>query len=393
MVSLFMLISLMMNAQTINFSFPSEVGKTYNLIVPNGLQSDTIARGTVNAMGGGRILMPEKYKGIPAIGLLKVGDKLDVNVILDGKDVSIILQPDGGVTFRDSVENELLNNQRPDVLSAENKETYAQFYVNVLMALRNVMQLQSSAGRANLFDKTNARLNLIKVIDVDKLYYSQLWYFAIDGLLKLSIGQEGFAADMIKLLDKTKTDAVYIALLEDLIMLTSQYGMEDAFDQIVMHAKERGRIKYPQGRVYDAFTMMKVRKGNKAPDVKGLNPSQKPYTYNLVFFYQPSCDHCHEQLMLLNDKISFFEKEKVRIISLSAALDKDQFEKERPLLKWEDQLCDYKGFAGDNFINFGVVATPVMYLLDAKGNVLGRFSGVAEVCQQILNAQNRSSIG
>ena len=216
----------------------------------------------------------------------------------------------------------------------------------------------SQPNKGNLFERTNARLALINSVDMDKLYYSRFWFYAIDGLLQLSINQEAFGDDMIKLLEKTKNSEVYVALVEDIIMMTNQFGLDDAFDKILLSVQDSGRIEYPQGAIFDAFTMLKVRKGTQAPAIVGLQPSAESYAYSLLIFHQPGCDHCHEQLQSLNSNYEFFTEKNVRIISISGDMDKDSFAKEGKIFIWNDNLCDYKGFVGSNFVNFGVIATP-----------------------------------
>lgn len=371
-------------AQTIRFSLPDEANKKFSFYIPNGLNADTIAQGVISMTGQERIEIPEKYKGVPAMGTLDILDGVKVNLILEENDFSVSLSPDQKYIFSDSKENDLFYNHAESVRLEENKGTYAQFYVNTATALSEVSRLISNPNQGNLFKRTNARLALVNAVDVDKLYYSKFWYFAIDGLLRLSIGQEGFANDMIKLLDKTKTDKVYIALVEDIITLTNQFGLDDAFDQVLLHVRDSGRIEYPQGAIFDAFTMLKVRKGSVAPALLGLKEFGGAHNYTLIIFHQAGCEYCHEQLRLLNENVTFFKDKKVRIVSVSGDMDKEVFEKESENLSWQDKLCDYKGFGGDNFMNFGVVATPTLYLLDGDNLVLGRFGTVLDIKKYLL---------
>lgn len=373
-------------AQTIKFSFPDEANKKFSFYIPNGLKSDTIAQGTISITGQDQIKIPERYKGVAAMGVLDIVNGAKVNLILEEKEFSVSISGDRKYIFSDSKENDLLYNKSEGAMLGEHKGTYAQFYVNTATTLSEVSRLISNPNQGNLFQRTNVRLALVNNVDVDKLYYSKFWYFVIDGLLRLSIGQEGFANDMIKLLDKTKTEKVYVALVEDIITLTNQFGLDEAFDQILLHVRDSGRIEHPQGNIFDAFTMLKVRKGSIAPTIVGLQTSDAIYDYSLIIFHQAGCDYCQEQLRLLNESVTFLRDRKVRIVSVSGDMDMADFAKESEEFRWKDKLCDYKGFGGENFLNFGVVATPTLYLLDSNNLVLGRFGTVLDIKKYLLEA-------
>ena len=369
-------LSIAAKAQTISFTLVDEGNKNFCFYIPNGLKTDTLVRGRVNMLGQGKVIIPDRYKGVAAMGVLDVADGVKQNLILEDKDFSISVISGQQPVFTGSEENDLLYNKQQDIMNKENENTFAQFYVKILNSVSKASRIVAQPNSANLFERTSARLSLVNDADVDKLYYSRFWFYTIDGILQLSISQEAFADDMIKLLEKTKTERVYTALVEDIIMITNQFGLDDAFDKVLLHVKDSGKIKYPQGIIFDAFKMLKVRKGTTAPALVGLSHSVENYDYSLLIFHQPGCDHCHEQLRLLNENLKFFKEKKVRIVSISGDMDEKSFEEESKTFLWNDKLCDYKGFAGNNFTNFGVIATPILYLVDAKDLVLGRFGTV-----------------
>ncbi|MCU6167647.1 hypothetical protein KWH76_22865, partial [Enterobacter roggenkampii] len=107
-------------------------------------------------------------------------------------------------------------------------------------------------------DKANARLYALNQLDVDKLYSSGIWYNVIDGLTRLTADQQLMAEDMVRLMKRIKSQEAFEHLANNLILITEQYGWDDAFDIIVPYIEESGRIAVPQGRIFDAFALAKV---------------------------------------------------------------------------------------------------------------------------------------
>lgn len=386
----FGLYALFVNAQSVDFTVPEYANEEFSVAVYNGIKIDTIARGRVTMLGTGKFVVPEKYKEVSVMSTLTFSKKeaKPIDLILHGVPFSFEMKKNGKFVFDGSSENELYYNKQAEVLNGEHKDTYVQSYVKTLNVMVQLSKVLGGQGGASLFEQSSARLALLNNIDVDKLYYSRFWFFAIDGLLRLSAGQEGFANDAIRLIDKTKTEKVFVALVEDVIMILNQYGMDDAFDIVIPHVKSLNRIEYPQGSIYDAFEMIKVMRGNPAPELKGLDvkieKANKKYT--LLVFHQPGCDNCHIQLNQLIARYKFFENNDVRVISISGALDKQAFEAESKIFLWKDKLCDLKGFAGVNYQNYGISGTPTLFLIDSENIILKRFALVSDVEKYIIGA-------
>jgi len=51
-------------------------------------------------------------------------------------------------------------------------------------------------------------------------------------------------------------------------------------------------------------------------------------------------------------------------------------------LQWADKLCDYKGFDGDNFRNYGIVGTPTYILIDKERIIRGRYVQLRELIKE-----------
>lgn len=371
--------SLNVNSQEIDFIIEGLKNKTYSFVVFNGQKMDTIAKGITSAEATGKIIIPQKYQSISAMGVFSVEGKKPLPLIVNKDNFKFVVTQDNNLQFQNSLENTLFHLKRNEAASEENKETFVYSYSKMLNAVMQMNKVLSQRDSFDLFKKGSARLAALNAADIDVLYYSNLWTYLIDGLMRLSIGEEGFAKDMIRLLDKTKGDAVYLAFVEDLITITNQFGMDDTFDIIIPHVVESKRIKYPQGIVYDAFAMAKVRKGTRAPELKNVSKPSIEDKYQLIIFHQPECESCHEQLNLLIEKYNFFKENRVRVISISGALNKEDYEQESGPFLWEDKFCDYKGFAGENYLSYGVVGTPTIYLIDDENIVLGRFALVSDV--------------
>jgi hypothetical protein len=92
---------------------------------------------------------------------------------------------------------------------------------------------------------------------------------------------------------------------------------------------------------------------------------------------------------LLIKKYPEIKSRSVRIISISGGNDKSVFEQEKKLYPWPDKLCDFEGYAGKNFINYGIMGTPTFFLLDKDGIVLKRFAQISGLEQYMHNLEEK----
>ncbi|MFV0539444.1 MAG: peroxiredoxin family protein [Dysgonomonas sp.] len=71
----------------------------------------------------------------------------------------------------------------------------------------------------------------------------------------------------------------------------------------------------------------------------------------------------------------------VRVVSLSSDHLKESFEKDKKHFPWadNDKLCDFQGFSGKNFLNYGIMSTPTFFLIDKDGIVIRRYALVADI--------------
>lgn len=367
-----------LNAQEINISFPKEGNNSYSLVIYRGIKTDTIQAGALNLSGKVKLKIPSSYKDYRRIALLSIGDKSSLRIVLDGNSFSIGEDGDGGYRFEGTKESAYLYDFLINNPSFKRDTAYfADCFIEDFFFVRKLHQVVIE-GRGTLSDKANLRLFAIDKLDFDNLYTTGLWYYVVDGIVRLSPGQELLGEDMTRILKRIKSQEVFEHLLSNLVTITEQYGWDDAFETIVSYAKESGRIQVPQGDIYTAFQSIKVRKGMVAPKIEGL---ETPLAYQdaLLIFYQPDCHNCEAQLQELIKIYPSLEEKNIRVIALSADSEKANVKKDKDRFPWVDTLCDLEGFAGENFTNYGVMGTPTFFLLDKEHRLVRKFALISDV--------------
>lgn len=376
------LIPFVLSAQKISISLPEQSNKEYTFILSKGIKQDTIQKGMLSFAGDVIINIPEKEKYYEGMGSLQIKDVRPLNIIVNHEDFSVEQGPDQKYIFKNSRENEYLYSViQEGARPAQDTTLYASSFIGLVRYMQKLNRLASQGG--SLMEKANARLYALNQLDMDKLYTSGIWYNVVDGLTKLTADQQLMAEDMVRLMKRIKSQEVFEHLANNLILITEQYGWDDAFDVIVPYIEESGRIAVPQGRIFDAFALAKVRKGALAPALDGLSPSliEAGYSRTLLVFYQPDCENCHTQIDRLINDYPKLKKQNIRIVSISSDTNKDVFAGDVKRFPWpdSDKLCDYKGFAGINFVRYGIMSTPTFFLLDEKGAVIKRYALITDI--------------
>lgn len=374
LLALIFILNISLKAQTINIEQSEAAEEEYFFSLCYGLEMDTIASGSLDGAGGVAIKLPEENKGYKGLAFFCVKDRPMQILIINSEDFKVKLgntMPE----FENSRENDAFN--KKDISLLSDTSLYANRFFELssyFQSLRSVLSGQSMG----LGDRYKVRNYAEEKLNADDLYSSGLWFYVIDGLTQLYPDQESFAKAMISILNRVKSEKVYIGLSENLVTILNQYGWEEAFDLIVPSIVESGRIKYPQGTLYDAFQMAKLVKGALAPNLDGLS-NKKHNGQTLVFFFESDCNNCRLELKKLTDAYAQLKEKNIRIVSVSADHDKEAYSNTVKDIPWKDALCDYKGFAGINFLNYGIFATPTYFLLDSEFRVMKRFSQLANI--------------
>lgn len=358
-------------AQTITLELPDASEESYYMTLCYGLDMDTVAMGNFDALGMTTVELPERNRGYRGIAFLRVKGRPIQLLVINGENFRARLDKND-LIFENSRENDVF--YKRDLGLLKDTSLYANRFSELSSYLRSLRSVLSGQA-VGLGERYQVRKYATERLNADDLFTSGLWFFVIDDLTKLYASQESFAEAMIAILSRVKSEKVYTKLSENLITIMGQYGWEEAFDIIVPDIVKSGRIKHPQGALYDAFQMAKLLKGSLAPKLEGLS-SKLHKGRTLVFFFESDCHNCQAELKKLRDKYSQLKGADVRVVSVSADHDKSIYEKTQKNIPWQDVLCDYKGFTGVNFLNYGIFATPTYFLLDTDGKVVKRSSSL-----------------
>lgn len=367
-------------AQKINIMLPQAANSSYVFTVSKGLAEDTIQKGTIGFAGNAVINIPIKYKDYSGMGVLHLENESPIHLIVNKESFSVERLSDMRLKFTSSIENDYFYSIVQDKKTpVANNSLYADRFLKIMQYIQQ--QTKAITQGASLMEKTELRQYAQNSLDVESLYTSGLWFYAIDNIVKMSSSEEALGNDMVKILKRIRSQEVFEALASDLITITEQFGLDDAFDIIVPYIQASGRIKVPQGKMFDAFTMAKMRKGMTAPAIEGYRKQQNISSpaKTIVIFYDPDCHNCEAQLEQLAKEYNKLLKYNIQIVSISSSFNKNEFEKDALRFPWSNKLCDFKGFLGNNFKNFGVISTPTIFLLDKENKILGRYALVSKM--------------
>lgn len=382
LLSICIVLSSFASAQDIKVSFPLYANKEYSFALNKGINRDIVQQGTLSASGSATLTVPAKDKDYAGMGSLIIDGSSVFNFIVNHENFEVEQGLDLKYAFKDSRENEYLYSIIQDKAVPQPDSTlYASHFVEFLRYMQRLNKV--GQGMSDLREKVDVKLYALNQLDMEQLYTSSVWYNVVDGLMRLDPGQKAFGENMVKILKRIKSLEVFEHLTENLITITDQYGWDDAFNIIIPYVEESGRIKVPQGNIYVAFALAKIRPGTIAPPIHGLKKaiSDSGAKKTLLVFYQPDCENCHIEMQELIKSYPELEKQGVRVVSISSDEDKESFEKDKKLYPWPDadKLCDLQGFAGENFKNYAIMGTPTFYLIDGKGIVIKRYALLSDI--------------
>jgi peroxiredoxin len=408
------------SAQNINIYFPHFAGDEYIYALNRGVAKDTVQTGKIGADGRVTLSVPENLKGYTGMGLWSVVGKGEVDFIVDNEDFSITCEdsvPNGSnILYTGSRENTRRNQydselsllfRKLNMLYQENNispnnnplppaflrgmsslqeeylifheklagdSSYAAFFIKTVNYMRGLGSRIYNPSEQKEFQNDLIRY-IIDEIDITRLYSSGLWVFVVSSTFNAFEDESAWGEAMVKMLKRTKSQLVFEIFSRDLIMAAEQLGKEKAEQIIIKYLETSDRLSAdPGGLVRRAIAQNKVKIGNKAPLING-----EALADVLLIFYESGCDHCKNQLDEITRRYPEFVEKGIRVISISVDENKEVYEYYSKLYPWPDKLCDFKGLAGENFNNYGIVGTPTIYLIDKNGIIIDRQSRLHDI--------------
>jgi hypothetical protein len=217
-------------------------------------------------------------------------------------------------------------------------------------------------------------------LDLDALYTSGHWAGVLEQLMDwYSYKEENRAAfipAMTRLVKRALAEEVYAALAGQVTVFCEKKGWHDQELEFAFFLLNDDRIREPEGKVASLYTLLKLRKGSKAP---ALSRGSFPGGNVLLVFYESGCNACDNELQQLKGNYSLLREKGYEVVSISADKEEQIFRNTSDTFPWRARYCDFRGFSGTDFTNYGVMGTPTFYVIDGKGMIQGRYARVEDI--------------
>jgi thiol-disulfide isomerase/thioredoxin len=392
-------------AQTIQIQLPYYATRNYYFCLLEGTKQDTLTTGELDHQGKATVTLPADYRGTGRFSVEESGRIW--NIIIGGNENIAMSEPDvqeATPVFKNSPENSFLHSsfakqnkiindyyqvanepanksfvlalpeQRMLALENEYKMFRKKICDSPLYAARLFEILSFLTGSGNSFNDSEEevlagqREFVVCKVDFDDLYTSGFWQQAFDVWYQAtSITGQGtdslLVSDSKKMLDHCGNIPVRHELVQTIIRLFSKYGKDNLLAEL--------------GTEYLTMPL----NGQTAPEIITADGSFLP-RQSLIIFYETGCGNCHYELEELKRKYDMLVDNSIRIISIAVDADKDVFVETAMSFPWTDKLCDFKGFNGENFLNYGIVGTPTYILTDKDSIVRGRYVQLRELLKE-----------
>ena len=407
----------LLQGQRITVSLPHFAGKEYIWFACNGDKQDTITQGVLDGKGKTVLTVPATYKGWQGMSnfLLNEGGGLEIILNNEGDFTAgcDVAEPTiSDIYYKGSAENSFLLEQymeqqrlmnRASAISAavweytpneplypillKEKERLEKEYADLqqqiaespLYAARIREMADYCQGLGSRLDlkeeevMAEQRRYMREVVDFEQLWYSGMWRHVLGhwmGESEETLVEDGRGM-LLRLRSATGEEE------------KRRNGEMDIYDKLVRKVTSLFYQYGKEGLLLELGVEDVCAPGHEAPKLYFSNGSKIVPFNTLVFFYESDCNSCENELLRLRGNYPIFQEKGIRIISVSADKNEAVFQKNADLFMWDHKLCDFKGFEGVNFKNYGVIGTPMIFLIDKNGIIKGRYAQVEEVLKEI----------
>ncbi len=219
--------------------------------------------------------------------------------------------------------------------------------------------------------------------DMEELYGTPGYHDTVNSWLPLYNPGSGrfqgmFAEDMLGVLDKVSNPEIFTGFSNDLLTICAQLGW-DADGAIVAKylSENAARLKNPAGIIQRAISSNRLQPGMPVPPLVGVG-FDRTDSRELIIFYESGCDHCNRIMEELTRDYEKYKAKNIRVITVAADSDVNVYKYYADKFPWPDKLCDFRGYGGENFKNYGIMGTPSIYVVDENGVLKGMYSGLQE---------------
>jgi hypothetical protein len=411
-------------SQIVRFDFPRLSGRTYTFSLAQGYKQDTIARGKLDTQGKASVPVFELKPGFAGMARLSFEDRQGIEFLLSKESFTIASNSDRpameNVRFEGSEENEFLfrtfsEKQRSGRLLAwaqaglelvdvqktllreqlqkeftehriKMQQTEAAIAQSSLYAgwfMRNMdffNRMADAEYRQNEQDGKWAMAYMRDTMNFDLLhtggqFWQQIftcWTSLCNKQLPAETKEISFGMDVTHIINRIKKDDVRQDFIDIVIHLCEEYGWNKTEEGIIACMIEKNIPYNPETSIGKRLeAMYKVRRGEKAPEIVGFASTTTP-SKRLLIFYETGCDHCEREIQQIRQHYPALQTQQIEVISIASDTDRQIFETGSATFPWQARLCDLKGFAGENFKNYGVMGTPTIFEIDEAGLIVGR---------------------
>ncbi|MDR1939111.1 MAG: thioredoxin family protein [Tannerellaceae bacterium] len=403
------------SAQQIELSFPALPGKTVHVYYYKGSRPDSLIL-ALDRQGAGKTRLPDGYKGfiridVPGSGIVECigGEPL---LRIEGNEAVLDREH---VRFPGSRENSFFYRIFDEKSLNMNRRSWIQFGMELYDPQSEIYQLlekerrkndeQAAAiaaeiGEARLYaskpmdfiacindlseaQETRDTLSLPRLkayfhtkMDWEALYTSGQFWDIVNGYYAGLFDESRYVEDVSPLF-KQMQEPVRSAFLETTYETCERMGWDRAKDRILSYIFENKiEIDAHNANLKRILSAEKTKQGSPAPAIEGL-PDESFRGITLLIFYESGCDNCVVQLEEMKQRYAQLRNSGIRIVSVSADTDERVFTYHSKTFPWPDKLCDYKGYGGENFINYAILATPTLFVI-GNGMIIGRYATLSD---------------
>jgi len=260
---------------------------------------------------------------------------------------------------------------------------YAARFMELILFMERLyaaVQKPDAETQSKLQNEFQNKLDIAALYTAGNLWTDVHTYYG--GLFVSGTDEENsaaYAASVEKTMRRLR-EPVRTAFLSSTIAACERNNRSQATEKIIRDFV----YNYPDFSPTDAnlqrlLNLYRVSVGNKAPDLAGLDQAIEQRA--LLVFFDGDCDPCKDELNWLAENYNEITTKGYRIVSIAADLSANNYFNTAAGLPWskDDKLCDFKGFSGDNFRNYGVIGTPTIFELDENGIITGRYAQATEI--------------